>query len=166
MLVDHKGEIIWYHEFDTVVFRPYSWTGRGTIIALENEDQITESDMGGNLIFNLEYGEKGFTHLLHHEILKDRYGNILALTRNNKVSDLSGVGGTEADTVSGDGILVLDSIGNKIWEWNIFNHFDPADDPDVIKLMDDWSHANSLSIDKTIIILFHFAILIRYGALI
>jgi hypothetical protein len=146
ILIDHKGRIVWYEVFDTTLFRPFSWTDHQTILALKSDREIHEFDLKGNMLFNLKYGEKGFNRLLHHEILRDKTGNILSLTRNNQLFDLSERGGDKADTVKGDGILVLDSTGNKIWEWDLFEWMDPQEDDSILWTKNDWSHANSLSI--------------------
>jgi len=148
VMIDNKGEVVWYHKFDTIVERPYFWTVDGTIITINNERHIIEYDISGSMIFELEYGEKGFTELLHHEIFKDKAGNILSLSHINRIFDLSYLGGSSADTVKGDGIRILDSSGNLKWEWDIFEHLDPMTYPDINDVKDDWSHANSLNMDQ------------------
>jgi hypothetical protein len=148
ILIDRQGHIVWYQEFDTTLFRPFSWTSDQTVLALKSATELHEFDLRGNIKYSQRFSEKGFQHLLHHEIIKDSKGNILSLTRNNQVFDLTSVGGGVADTVKGDGILVLDPKGEKIWEWDIFQHEDPLSHRNLLDTKDDWSHANSLSITK------------------
>jgi hypothetical protein len=146
-MIDNKGHIVWYHVFDTTLFRPFSWTENQTILALKSDKAIHEIDITGDVVFNLKYGEKGFKKLLHHEIVKDNDGNIISLTRNNQVFDLSRIGGLASDTIKGDGIIVFNPTGEKIWAWNIFDHVNPLKDPDILRSKKDWSHANSIYID-------------------
>ena len=146
VLINNLGEIVWYETFDTTLFRPFSWTEKQSILALKSNREMHEFDLKGNIILNLKYGERGFTESLHHEILRDQNRNILSLTRNNQLFDLSSRGVDEADTIKGDGILKLDSMGNKIWYWDMFEFIDPLQDENIMATKDDWSHANSLSI--------------------
>ena len=148
ILIDHLGKIAWYEEFDTTLFRPFSWTQEQTILALRSDKEIQEFDLTGNFILDLKFGEKGIDQSLHHEIIMDDHQNIISLTHNDQLFDLSAAGGTSSDTVKGDGILVLDSMGNKIWEWDIFDFIDPLKDKNILETRDDWSHANSIGITE------------------
>ncbi|HLF35391.1 MAG TPA: aryl-sulfate sulfotransferase [Cyclobacteriaceae bacterium] len=147
LILDNRANIVWYHDFDSTVTRFYSWTNRNTVLSLDNEDHIHEFDLEGNTIFELNIGEKGFSKFLHHEIIRDNSGRILSLTRNMQLFDLSEFGGNPADTVYGDGILVLDSTGNRVWEWDMYKYSDPLEDDSIKRMRIDWSHGNSLSID-------------------
>jgi hypothetical protein len=148
LLINHKGEIIWYHQFDTVLSRFFSWTEEGTILSLHDENKIVEFDLAGNILNTLEYGKKGFDRLLHHEIIKNDNHEILSLTRNMQVFDLREFGGIENDTIYGDGILVMDEAGNKIWEWDMYEFENPLEDENINNMKKDWSHGNSLAIDQ------------------
>jgi hypothetical protein len=147
IILNNKGRIVWYHLLDSAVSRFYSWTEDHTILSLNTEEHIQEIDLEGNILFDLKLGLKGFSKPLHHEIIKDQQGNIISLTRNMKLFDLSENGGVENDTIFGDGILVLDSTGNKVWGWDIYEHEDPLLDKDIERMKKDWSHGNALSID-------------------
>jgi hypothetical protein len=148
LLINHQGEIVWYHQFDTVLSRFFSWTEEGTILSLHDENRIVEFDLAGNILNSLEYGKKGFDRLLHHEIIKNDTHEILSLTRNMQVFDLREFGGIENDTIYGDGILVMDKEGNKIWEWDMYQFENPLEDENINSMKKDWSHGNSLAIDQ------------------
>ena len=45
----------------------------------------------------------------------------------------------------GDGIVIYDLKGNKIWKWNIFDHVDPTSESFILR--EDWSHANAIDVD-------------------
>ena len=147
IILNNKGKIVWYQLLDSAVSRFFSWTEDHTILSLNTEEHIQEIDLEGNILFDLKMGEKGFTKPLHHEIIKDEKGRILSLTRNMKLLDLTGIGGVKNDTIFGDGILVLDSAGNKLREWDIYEHEDPLQDKNIEKMKKDWSHGNALAID-------------------
>jgi hypothetical protein len=65
-----------------------------------------------------------------------------------KLFDLTEFGGIERDTIFGDGILVLDKEGNKIWEWDMYQFVNPLEDDNINSMKKDWSHGNSLCIDR------------------
>jgi outer membrane protein assembly factor BamB len=62
--------------------------------------------------------------------------------------DLSSIGGGKKDTVSGDGIIVLDKTGKQLWQWSVFDVLDPLKEKNILKTRKDWMHANSLNFDK------------------
>ncbi len=147
IILDNQGRIVWYQLLDSAVTRFYSWTENQTILSLNTEDHIQEFDLEGNILFELKLGEKGFSKHLHHDIIRDEKKNILSLTRNMKLFDLTKFGGIKEDTVFGDGILVLDSTGNKVWEWDIYQHHNPLEHENIEQMKKDWSHGNALGID-------------------
>lgn len=147
VILNNKAQVVWYQDFDTLVFRPSNFTKERTLLTIENAKLIKEYDLFGNVLFELSKGEKGFDKLIHHEIIKID-DNYVTLSRVKKAFDLTAIGGGKSDTIKSDGILVLDAVGNKIWEWNIFDVADPRKDDKILKMMGDWGHANSLNVDK------------------
>ncbi len=148
ILINDQGDIVWYHPLDTLVSRFYSWTDDKTILSLHSENEIIEFDLSGETVNTMKYGENGFDQYLHHEIIQNHSNQVVSLTRNMKLFDLTEFGGTANDTIFGDGILVLDKEGNKVWEWDIYQHEDPLLDENINEMKKDWSHANSLEIDS------------------
>jgi hypothetical protein len=98
-------------------------------------------------VFHLKKGEKGLDKTIHHEIFYNASHQLVTLTLEKKIVDLQNLGGAKADTVTGDGILVLDDRGNKVWSWSVFDVMDPLSDKQILKNKSDWLHANGLSID-------------------
>ena len=111
-------------------------------------NEILEISLSGDTLFQLKKGEKGLDKIIHHEILQDKNGHFVTLTQEKREIDLSSKGGTTKDTVCGDGILVLDKEGNKVWSWSVFDVLNPVSDPEILKNKSDWLHANSLSITQ------------------
>lgn len=85
--------------------------------------------------------------VIHHDVRMDKNGNIVVLTRNKMPYDMSKIGGKGTDTLGGDGILVMDQQGRKIWEWNVWNEWDTEHDPYLKEFAYDRFHMNSLNFD-------------------
>jgi len=155
IIIDHQGQIAWYEAFEKGV-KVSNWTSDNTILCIlgadnipfSGGDEIVEIDLSGKIKTRLKYGEDEMDKMVHHDVRFDTNNNIYALTFDNKVMDLSSIGGTKQDTIHGDGIVVLDKKGKKIWEWSIFDHLDPLQDPNILKDRKDWVHANSLEKDE------------------
>ncbi|MDH7460609.1 aryl-sulfate sulfotransferase [Chitinophagaceae bacterium 26-R-25] len=154
-IVDARGNIVWYHTIRDAGFKVAHYTKQSTILSIvaplsyptSYGDEILEISLTGDTIFHLKKGEKGFDKTIHHEVFYNDAHQLVTLTLEKKIFDLSRVGGAKADTVTGDGIVILDNKGNKIWSWSVFDVIDPAADPDILKYKADWLHANGLSVD-------------------
>lgn len=154
-ILDALANIVWYHTISNAGFKVAHYTKESTILSIvaplsyptSYGDEILEISLAGDTIFHLKKGEKGFDKTIHHEVFYNDAHQLVTLTLEKKVFDLSRIGGAKADTVTGDGILILDTKGNKIWSWSVFDVMDPAADPDILKNKTDWLHANGLSVD-------------------
>lgn len=155
-IVDTKGRLRWYNMADNIGVKVTHFTKDKTIISIlgTNDDptsygrEILEVNLRGDTIVHLKKGEGDFQYTIHHEILKNAQNQIVTLYVDKRVIDLSKVGGSAKDTVVGDGILVMDKGGKKIWQWSVFDAVDPLKDPKILKDKKDWMHANSLSYDR------------------
>ena len=155
-IVNVKGEIVWYQQVNESGFKVAHFTKEGTLLSIlaplsfptSYGNEILEMNLEGDTIFTLKKGEKGFDKTIHHEMIKNNSGHYVTITLEERIFDLREVGGNEQDTVTGDGILVLDKEGNKVWEWTVFDVLDPKSDSNILKDKSDWLHANSLSIDN------------------
>ena len=154
-LVDYKGQLRWYHIVDGMAYKVVHYTKDKTILALlgTNDDptsygrQILEVNLLGDTILNLKKGQGDFQQKIHHEILKNDKGQLVTLTVEKKIMDLTSIGGSKQDTVNSDGIMVMDNHAKKIWKWSVFDAADPLKDPNILKNKKDWTHANSLNYD-------------------
>jgi len=154
-IIDAKGNIVWYHTIKEAGFKVAHFTKQSTLLSIvaplsyptSYGDQILELSLAGDTLFHLKKGEKGFDKTIHHEIFYNASHQLVTLTLEKKVFDLSKLGGTKADTVTGDGILILDGKGDKVWSWSVFDVVDPRSDPNILKDKADWLHANGLSVD-------------------
>jgi len=155
VIIDYKGNIVWYQPFKKAV-KVSHWTPSNTVLAIlgaesipsSGGDEIVEVDLNGKVIFNLKVGRGGMDKMVHHEVRHDENKNIYALTFDKKIFDLSTVGGNKRDTVKGDGIVMFNPAGKKVWEWSMLDHLDPLKDSLILKRKKDWVHANSVFKDK------------------
>ncbi|MDQ0637533.1 arylsulfate sulfotransferase [Pedobacter sp. W3I1] len=155
-LVDYKGRLRWYHMVDNVGFKVINFTKDKTLLSIlgGNDEptsygsQILELNLEGDTILYLKKGQGDFKQTIHHEILKNKKGELVTLFVDQKITDLSHIGGSKQDTINGDGILVMDSKGKQVWKWSVFDSLDPFSDQSLLKTKKDWMHANSLNYDK------------------
>lgn len=155
-IVDYKGRLRWYHTVDGTGYKVIHFTKDTTVIGIlgKNDEptsygsEILEVNLFGDTVLYLKKGQNDLKYSIHHEILKKSSNEIVTLYVDQRIMDLSSIGGTKKDTINGDGILILDSTGKKIWQWSVFDVMDPLKDPQLLKTKSDWMHANSLNYDK------------------
>jgi arylsulfate sulfotransferase len=154
-IVDYKGRLRWYHTVDGTGYKVIHFTKDTSIIGIlgKNDEptsygsEILEVNLLGDTILYLKKGQNDMKYSIHHEVLKKNNNAIVTLFVDQKIMDLSGIGGAKKDTVNGDGILIVDSTGKKLWQWSVFDVMDPLKDPQLLKTKKDWMHANSLNYD-------------------
>ncbi len=156
ILLDSKGNIVWFHQLKNAGFKVVRFTKNQTFLCLLGTrdyqtgygNAILELTLTGDTLLYLRKGENDFTQTIHHEIIQNPADQIVTICSEKKVFDLRSRGGLANDTVNGDGILVLDRQGRKIWKWTVFDELDPLADKSILKTKKDWMHANSISFDK------------------
>jgi len=154
-LIDANGKIIWSHFFDNLGVRVSHFTDENSVISILGSDEdptsygrdIIEIDHKGDTLLHLVKGHGDFIYTPHHEVFKDKKGNVVLLFLEKRIMDFSSIGGKLNDTITGDGIQVIDRNGKQIWKWSVFDVLDPLHEKDILKNKSDWLHANSLSCD-------------------
>lgn len=154
-ILNSKGEVVWYHQAKGTGFKTAHFTGNNTILCIMGSkeyeasygNEILELSLAGDTLFHIRKGEKGLTQTIHHEVILNDKDQIVTICSEDRIIDLTPVGGTKADTVKSDGILVLDRKGRQVWKWSVFDTLNPLLDKNIIKDKKDWMHANSLSYD-------------------
>ncbi|MHA4739710.1 aryl-sulfate sulfotransferase [Dyadobacter sp. MSC1_007] len=155
-MLDHKGNIRWYHQVNGTGFKTTHFTRNKTILSILGTEEyptsygneILEVSMTGDTLLHLKKGEADFKETIHHEIILNDRDQIVTLNVQTKIMDLSSVGGSKQDTIKSDGIIVLDRKGKKVWSWSVFDVLDPLQDPKILQEKKDWMHANSVSFDN------------------
>jgi len=155
-IFDYKGQLKWYHMVDGTGFKVLHFTADTSIIAIlgKNDEptsygsEILEVNLLGDTLLHIKKGQEDLKYSIHHEILKKNKNEIVTLYVDTRVMDLSAIGGNKKDTINGDGILILDRNGKKVWQWSVFDVVDPLSDKNLLKTKKDWMHANSLNFDR------------------
>ena len=155
-IVDYKGNLRWYHTVAGVGFKVTHFTNEQTIISIlgKNDEptsygsEILEINLQGDTLTHIKKGDGDFKQIIHHEIIKKSTDEIVTLTVDERIMDLSSVGGKKKDTINGDGILIMDKQGKQLWKWSVFDDLDPLKDKNILTTKKDWTHANSLNYDK------------------
>ena len=156
IFLDVGWNIRWYQKVDGGRIKTATRTADNTLIAILGGeefrtaygDEILEIDLTGKEITRFKKGRNDLDKTIHHEIFLNSKNEIVTLTVDERLFDLTAVGGTKNDTVKTDGILVLDKEGHKIWEWSVFDVRNPVDDPKILSEKNDWGHANAIGIDR------------------
>lgn len=154
-IVDYKGNLRWYHTVSGTGFKVSRFTNEKSIISIlgKNDEptsygsEILEINIEGDTLTHIKKGEEDFKQTIHHEIIKKGANEIVTITLDERVMDLSSIGGKKNDTVIGDGILIMNKKGKELWKWSVFDVLDPLKDKNLLKTKKDWLHANSLNYD-------------------
>lgn len=112
---------------------------------------VAEVSLTGDLMWRLDLDkveQEKDLHVIHHDLLMDRQGAIHTLYRPKKVADIRVDGRVETDTLGGDGILVIDSLGNVLHKWSAWDVWDIDNDPYIAEYRYDRFHLNGLCFDR------------------
>lgn len=154
-IFDNLGRLIWYDPFElgsnNGTCGGGSWTSQQHFLYANNCNTITEVALNGTKTLYLP--NLNLSSVIHHEIIKNQQSQIAILTASSQIIDKTSVGGSDSSIVVGDNIIVMDSIGNIVWEWSAFDHFDPLQSIDFNDYWNslfgngaiDWMHANAIT---------------------
>lgn len=154
-MIDDDGDVVWYQPIPRQPKLSH-WTSNQAILVLYGTashrnsagDHIVEYDLYGKERFHLDLSALDKPMEAHHEVRYDGNDQLVTLVYEFRNFDLSKIGGESEQTVMGDRIVRMDTTGQVLWEWSLFDYIDPLDDPELLQTAEDWSHANSLSIDS------------------
>lgn len=148
VILDRSGDVVWYHQYDTIVRRPFSWTSKGTILSVYDSSRVVEYDLEGNKLLDIDAGLFGKANSLHHDVVFNADGNVVALSHDSVKMDLRKFGYAKDQIIRGDGIILFDRQGKLLWKWNILDVYNPNDYPKrKPDLNHSLGHSNSLAID-------------------
>lgn len=161
-LMDMNGTVVWYEPVpDTPAVVNYNPRTQQFYLLTDapseglfvfNAKKLKIIDLFGNIML-----QKEFTSIpelnnreVHHECRPLPDGNIGLVTYIHQTVDLSSKGGSQTDTVTGDGFLIMTPKGEIVKTWNCFDHLNPIDYPNIAqkKIKEDWIHANSIDQDS------------------
>lgn len=112
---------------------------------------LAEVSLTGDMMWRLDLDkvekEKEF-QVIHHDAVMDEKGHIHTLYRPKKIATIEIDGRRQQDTLGGDGILVIDSLGKVVKTWSAWDIWDIANDPYIAEYRYDRFHLNGLSFDR------------------
>jgi hypothetical protein len=114
LMINQHGEVMWYLLSDTTLFRPFRPVA-DAFITMQSGTSIYEIEYGGDTLNRWVYNIKdGYKRSLHHDMLKDDDGNLVALTYKYVPID-----STLMDSTRVDGIIKYSSEGVELWNWSM-----------------------------------------------
>lgn len=133
LMVNGQGMVTWYRN-STNMIKVANLTHRNTLLTIESSsdqsfsdgDLILETNLAGDTLLLLQMGENDFNKIPHHDIYLNDEKHVVMLTQE-----------VEGE-FNGDGILVLDRDGRKIWEWSTFSEFT---DPQLDTYVQPWANS-------------------------
>lgn len=143
-MINSAGKIIWYHLADSMPEKSFSLVNENELLTLPSTREILRLTFAGDTLAEFFSGRE-MDREVHHDALLT-HGKTVALTYEYKSYDFSTFGGAEADSVKGDGILVLDEKGREVWHWSIFDNNAPPVSGDLYKARIDYGHANAITV--------------------
>lgn len=109
--------------------------------------QLCEISLTGKLLWRLDLKkverDKQF-QVIHHDFYMDKQGLIHALYRPDTVVTVRKNGVAVRDTLNGDGVMVIDSLGKVHKTWSAWTRWDMKNDPYMAEYGHDRFHMNGL----------------------
>jgi len=120
---DTEGRLVWYSEYPVLhnVCNGWRWTEENTILQADCR-RIREVDLLGNVLTDIVIYEPEWN--LHHDVMRMRDGNIIAIYTKPEIADLSQTVGIAEAKVAVDGYFVVNPEGEIIENWSASDHFD------------------------------------------
>lgn len=123
-ILNNKGKVVWYRTTKNML-KVVRFTKNNTLLCLEDENNtsfgdgniVLELSLGGDTLFYVRQGTKGFDKSIHHDLYLNSRGNVVGATNVYRTGN----------PIPGDGIIEFDRNGNKIWEWTTFDSNDAAE---------------------------------------
>jgi len=124
-ICDAQGRLVWYDTYPVIhsVCNGWRWSKDNTILQADCRT-IREMDLFGNQLLEINIDEPQWN--LHHDVMKLRDGNIIAIYTKPEMADLSQMPGTPATTatVAVDGYIIVNKEGEILENWSASDHFD------------------------------------------
>ena len=111
---------------------------------------IAEVSLTGEMLRRLDmnkiHKEKEY-QVIHHDLWMDNENHIYTMYRPKKVAEIEVNGKMVRDTLGGDGILMLDTLGQVLKTWSAWDVWDIEKDPYISRYMYDRFHMNGFCFD-------------------
>lgn len=124
IILNNKGDVVWYNQYDTAVGRAFFWTNQNSILSTYDTSRIMDISLRGERTLDIDVRERYPELNIHHEIFYDKSGNIVTITTDCLPEGQDKIKSLKGTTVCGDGIIRLKPDGTVDWKWSILD--DPA----------------------------------------
>jgi arylsulfate sulfotransferase len=147
IILNNKGDVVWYNQYDTAVGRAFFWTNQNSILSTYDTSRIMDITLLGERTVDIDVRERFPELNIHHEILYDKSGNILTITTDCLPEGQEKIKSLKGAAVCGDGIIRLKPDGTIDWKWSILDAGD-SNIPNEIKLRgkEPIGHANAIAL--------------------
>lgn len=149
VIVDNSGRVVWYAEMPAGTLNSFQPHANGTYTLLRVDD-LTRFHVLNTL--GEEVGTltcQGYRTRFHDLIIR-RGGDRWMLCDEERVMDLTAIGGQANATVTATVIQHISATGDLLFEWHAFDHFQltdlPASDRDGASV--NFTHGNGIEIDR------------------
>ncbi|RAV28121.1 aryl-sulfate sulfotransferase [Sinomicrobium soli] len=176
-IVDGNGVVRWYWQDDDLGVRIATITPRKTILALlapARKDEFRKKKKGENAgvaSYYMRTGKTGFVGgteivelnleghelrrinvaekdlVFHHDIRMNDQSQIMSIYRDYRMYDLKG-SGEARDTLWGDGVMIMDTLGEVVKKWSAWEVWDIEKDTRLEEYAGDRFHFNSIRLDR------------------
>ncbi len=91
---------------------------------------VAEIDLTGKMLWriNMDTVDRGKHKVIHHDVRMDKSGNVVVLTRNQKVFDMAKSGRFRNRYFGRRWYFGNGQQREKIWEWDVWNEWDMEHD--------------------------------------
>ena len=149
-VVDNVGELVWYRAFPTNQLTSFSAHADGSYTlsaTLGTGGGILSLDRAGREVALLTCVNGRPTRF--HDVLVGADGSRWMLCDEERVMDLSGLGGNAAAEVLGTVVQHVSPAGALLFEWNAFDHFAITDLPAADRMGPNvnFTHGNGVALD-------------------
>jgi arylsulfate sulfotransferase len=146
-IVNNKGDVVWYHQYDTAVGRAFFWTNRNSILSTYDTSRIMDVNLVGEKSLDLDVRERSPELNIHHDIVYDKNGNIITITTDCLPKGQEKIRSLKGQAVCGDGIIRLKPDGSIDWRWTILSDPDLKLPPNSkLRGKEPIGHANAIAI--------------------
>ena len=147
--IDNGGRVVWYR------YRPGGVLGSWSAQRNGLYSWLGATDSSGYYLYDNLGEEVGRVSCVgfktrFHDVLIQQDGSAWIMCDDERVMDLTAVGGVNPATVTGTVIQHLDPAGQLLFEWNTFDHFQMTDLPlaDRTGPSVNFTHGNAIDLDR------------------
>jgi hypothetical protein len=151
--IDDSGRVVWYVRFDEGPSLNFQAQPNGRYVArpstadTSDVEPILEFDPLGTVTRRL--GCARGLRPRFHDVLVQPDGSYWLMCDETRAMDLSAVGGLAVAAVTGTVVQHIDPVGDLVFEWSAFDHFDFTDVDQETRsgAAVNWTHGNAFDLD-------------------